>query len=125
MKKLILVITVISFIVNSASAAVCTKDGKLIEFYVSAPASDNYSANIYINQTENNIIFFEDILKKSGTCFSPSSLYTGAQSPFGEDLICKGELFAPAIYGQIVITKGAVAVLINEIAPASGWDCRL
>ncbi len=48
-----------------------------------------------------------------------------AKKAESEVLLCEGEMFAPnGIYGQIILSNGAIEVFKNTIAPASGWNCN-
>ncbi|MBY0369255.1 hypothetical protein K2X33_01120 [bacterium] len=43
----------------------------------------------------------------------------------GEVLVCDGEMFAPkGIYGQVLVTEGALAVLKNKIASQTSRTCK-
>lgn len=40
-------------------------------------------------------------------------------------LLCAGEMIVPnGIYGQVIMTNGAIEVFKNDVAPSAGWNCN-
>lgn len=65
---------------------------------------------------------FNELLTESQKC-EDLNLYVKLDK--SEVLLCAGEMIAPnAIFGQVIMSTGAVEVLKNTIAPASGWNCN-
>lgn len=65
---------------------------------------------------------FNELLSASKKC-EDLNLYVRLDK--SEVLLCAGEMIAPnAIYGQVIMSNGAIEALKNTIAPASGWSCK-
>jgi hypothetical protein len=66
---------------------------------------------------------FESILKSSEKCTDLRNYY---RIESGDAFLCAGEFFlTKGIYGQVILTEGAVSVFKDTLAKDAGWSCSL
>ena len=103
----------------------CTKGTDTLSFEVGTHTGNGPKlSGIRLNDLNGGegYLAFNELLSASKKC-EDLNLYLRLDK--SEVLLCEGEMIAPnAIYGQVIMSKGALEILKNTIAPAAGWSCN-
>lgn len=130
MKSLMLVFsTIFSFlsITSMAHAAnfECRKGTDVLSFSIGQHMGAGPTFyNIKMNRARgmDGYRVFNQVLNTSQKC---EDLKMYVRLDKSQVLLCAGEMIAPnGIYGQVIMSNGAVEVFKSVIAPTSGWSCN-
>lgn len=107
----------------SAEKFECKKGADTLSFEVGRHMGDGPTLyGIRINNSLGGYQVFNELLNAYKKC---EDLTYYVRLDKSEVLLCAGEMIAPnGVYGQVIMSNGAVEVLKNTIAPASGWNCN-
>jgi hypothetical protein len=108
------------------SKVVCTNTkGVHLSFYLNKTQTGmNTFFGLMTGSETNSAAYeaFENILSQSPNCESLRQ-YTSANSPLGPQYSCHGETFIWGVYGQILVSNGALDVFTQKLAPQAEWKC--
>ena len=103
----------------------CKKGADTLSFEVGAHMGNGptlYGIRINDSLGGEGYQVFNELLNASKKCEDLTSYVRLDKS---EVLLCAGEMIAPnGIYGQVIMSNGAIEVFKNTIAPVSGWSCN-
>lgn len=125
MKNVILSLIISVLSIPAFANFECSKGGNVLKADVGGHMGSGptlYGLRLNDSFDEDGYQMFNEILNNSKKCEDLRSYVFVNEK---EVLLCNGEMFASrGIYGQVILTSGAVEVFKNTLAPVSGWTCK-